>query len=217
MIPGCVFKFWSRYQKTKKKILECKFILIHPQPALNSHFRTRNPNRATNKILYLLNMKSNSFTATLEIIGINPFVFVPEDILTEIFRAAGKDKSPIPVKGTVNGKEFKQNLMKYLGEWRLYVNLLMLKNSPKRIGEVLEISIEYDDSDRSISIHPKLDAAIKESSVAARNFENLTPSRRHELIRYINNLKTDASIERNIEKIIRHLHGETDFFGKRIE
>jgi hypothetical protein len=162
-------------------------------------------------------MKSNSFTATLEIIGINPFVFVPEDILTEIFRAAGKDKSPIPVKGTVNGKEFKQNLMKYLGEWRLYVNLLMLKNSPKRIGEVLEISIEYDDSDRSISIHPKLDAAIKESSVAARNFENLTPSRRHELIRYINNLKTDASIERNIEKIIRHLHGETDFFGKRIE
>ncbi len=162
-------------------------------------------------------MKSNSFTATLEIIGINPFVFVPEDILTEIFRAAGKDKTPVPVKGTVNGKEFKQNLMKYLGEWRLYVNLLMLKNSPKRIGEVLEISIEYDDSDRSISMHPKLDAAIKESSVAARNFENLTPSRRHELIRYINNLKTDASIERNIEKIIRHLHGETDFFGKRID
>lgn len=162
-------------------------------------------------------MKSNSFTATLEIIGINPFVFVPEDILTEIFRAAGKDKTPVPVKGTVNGKEFKQNLMKYLGEWRLYVNLLILKNSPKRIGEVLEISIEYDDSDRSISIHPKLDAAIKESSVAARNFENLTPSRRHELIRYINNLKTDASVERNIEKIIRHLHGETDFFGKRIE
>lgn len=186
------------------------------QPLI-AFFRTRNPNRATNKILYLLNMKSNSFTATLEIIGINPFVFVPEDILTEIFRAAGKDKSPVPVKGTVNGKEFKQNLMKYLGEWRLYVNLLMLKNSPKRIGEVLEISIEYDDSDRSISIHPKLDAAIKESSVAARNFENLTPSRRHELIRYINNLKTDASIERNIEKIIRHLHGETDFFGKRIE
>jgi len=162
-------------------------------------------------------MKSNSFTATLEIIGINPFVFVPEDILTEIFKAAGKDKSPVPVKGTVNGKEYTQNLMKYLGEWRLYVNLLMLKNSPKRIGETLEISIEYDDSDRSIFIHPKLDAAIKESPVAVRNFENLTPSRKHELIRYINNLKTDASIERNIEKIIRHLHGETDFFGKRIE
>ncbi|NML70099.1 DUF1905 domain-containing protein [Chryseobacterium sp. RP-3-3] len=161
-------------------------------------------------------MKTNSFTALLEIIGINPFVFVPEEILSEIFTAAGKDKSPIPVKGTVNGKEFKQNLMKYLGEWRLYINLMMLKNSPKRIGETIEISIEYDDSDRSISIHPKLDLAIKASPDAMKNFENLIPSRRHELVRYINNLKTDASIERNIEKIIRHLQGETDFFGKRI-
>ncbi|WP_090022021.1 YdeI/OmpD-associated family protein [Chryseobacterium oleae] len=162
-------------------------------------------------------MKNSSFTALLEIIGINPFVFVPDEILNEIFKAAGKDKSPIPVKGTVNGKEFQQNLMKYLGEWRLYVNLLMLKNSPKRIGETLEIVLEFDESDRRISIHPRLDEAIKGSPIATRNFENLIPSRRNELIRYINNLKTEASIERNIEKIMRHLHGETDFFGKRID
>lgn len=162
-------------------------------------------------------MKNSSFTATLEIIGINPFVFVPDEILDEIFKVAGKDKSPIPVKGTVNGKEFQQNLMKYLGEWRLYVNLLMLKNSPKRIGETLEIVLEFDGSDRSISIHPKLEEAIKASPVASHNFENLIPSRRNELIRYINNLKTEASIERNIEKIMRHLHGETHFFGKRID
>ncbi|SHL94067.1 protein of unknown function [Chryseobacterium carnipullorum] len=162
-------------------------------------------------------MKDNSFTAVLEIIGINPFVFVPDEILEDIFKAAGKNKSPVSVKGTVNGKEFKQNLMKYLGEWRLYVNLLMLKNSPKRIGETIEVSIEYDDSDRSISIHPKLDEAIKSSPVAVKNFENLTPSRKHELIRYINNLKTEASIDRNVEKILRHLHGETDFFGKKID
>ncbi|MBV8327707.1 YdeI/OmpD-associated family protein [Chryseobacterium sp.] len=162
-------------------------------------------------------MKDNHFTATLEIIGINPFVFVPEKILHQIFERAGKNKSPIPVKGTINNKEFEQNLMKYLGEWRLYVNLIMLKNSPKRIGEIIEISLEYDDSDRSISIHPKLEQAIQQSTLAASNFEKLIPSRRHELIRYINNLKTEAGIERNIEKIIRHLHGETDFFGKRIE
>lgn len=159
----------------------------------------------------------NHFTAKLEIIGINPFVFIPEKILNEIFESSEKNKSPIPVKGTVNGKEFKQNLMKYLGEWRLYVNLLMLKNSPKRIGETIEISIEYDDSDRSISIHPKLDQAIKASPVAVKNFENLIPSGKHELIRYINNLKTDAGINRNIDRIIRYLEGETDFFGKRID
>lgn len=158
----------------------------------------------------------NHFTAQLEIIGINPFVFIPEKILNEIFETSGKNKSPIPVKGTVNSKEFKQNLMKYLGEWRLYINLTMLKDSPKRIGETIEVSVEFDNSDRTISIHPQLDKAIKGNPVALKNFENLIPSRRLELIRYINNLKTEASIQRNIEKIIKYLHGETDFFGKNI-
>ncbi|WP_106917661.1 DUF1905 domain-containing protein [Chryseobacterium aurantiacum] len=162
-------------------------------------------------------MRSNSFTATLEIIGINPFVFIPEEVLERIFEESGRNKSPIPVRGTINGKEFQQNLMKYLGEWRLYINLTMLKNSPKRIGETIEVGLEHDDSDRSICIHPQLEDAIKSSVLATSNFEKLIPSRRHELIRYINNLKTEASIQRNIEKIIRHLHGETDFFGKKIE
>ncbi|MEY8760708.1 YdeI/OmpD-associated family protein [Chryseobacterium tongliaoense] len=161
-------------------------------------------------------MEKNSFTARLEIIGINPFVFVPEEVLNLIFDASGRTKSPIPVKGTVNGKEFRQNLMKYLGEWRLYINLTMLKNSPKRIGEVIEVFVEFDDSDRTISIHPQLEKAIKESAVASKNFESLIPSGKLELIRYINNLKTEASINRNIEKIIRYLQGETDFFGKKI-
>ncbi|MCS3533144.1 YdeI/OmpD-associated family protein [Chryseobacterium sp. JUb7] len=162
-------------------------------------------------------MKNNHFTAPLEIIGINPFVFIPEKVLNEIFEAAKKNKSPIPVKGMINGKEFKQNLMKYLGEWRLYINLTMLKNSSKRIGEVVEIYVEFDDSDRTVQIHPHLDKAIRENPVTLQNFENLIPSRKLELIRYINNLKTEAGIQRNIEKIIRHLKGETDFFGKEIK
>lgn len=158
----------------------------------------------------------NHFNTQIQIIGINPFVFIPEDILNQIFEASGKNKSPIPVKGTVNGKDFRQNLMKYVGEWRLYINAMMLKDSPKRIGEIIEIFVEFDDADRTISIHPKLDQAIKNDPIALKNFESLVPSRRLELIRYINNLKTEASIQRNILKIIQHLHGEIDFFGKMI-
>ncbi|WP_267406763.1 MULTISPECIES: YdeI/OmpD-associated family protein [unclassified Chryseobacterium] len=158
----------------------------------------------------------NHFTTQLQIIGINPFVFIPEEILNQIFEASGKNKSPIPVKGSVNGKEFKQNLMKYLGEWRLYINLMMLKDSPKRIGETIEVFVEFDDADRTISIHPQLDQAIKNHPLAMVNFESLIPSRKLELIRYINNLKTEASIQRNIDKIIQYLHGEIDFFGKTI-
>ncbi|MEC3877539.1 YdeI/OmpD-associated family protein [Chryseobacterium salviniae] len=161
-------------------------------------------------------MQTKPFTARLEIIGINPFVFLPEEVLNEIFQDVGKSKSPIPVKGTVNGRPFRQNLMKYLGEWRLYINLTMLKDSPKRMGEMIEVSVEFDNSERTVPIHPELDKAIRKNPVALQNFENLMPSRKLELIRYINNLKTEAAIKRNIEKIISYLKGETDFFGKKI-
>ena len=84
------------------------------------------------------------FKAEIKLIGINPFVFVPEKILSEIFKKAGKDKGHIPVCGTINGVPYTQTLVRYSGEWRLYVNTVMLKNSPKRIGETIEISIAFD-------------------------------------------------------------------------
>ncbi|UFH32612.1 YdeI/OmpD-associated family protein [Chryseobacterium sp. C-71] len=61
-----------------------------------------------------------------------------------------------------------------------------------------------------------MDKAIKNNPTALENFENLIPSRRNELIKYINNLKTEAAIQKNIIKIVTHLKGETDFFGKKI-
>ena len=49
-------------------------------------------------------MKSYSFQAELEIIGINPFVAVPPDILQKIFQDSGREKSPIPICGQINEK-----------------------------------------------------------------------------------------------------------------
>jgi hypothetical protein len=98
----------------------------------------------------------NKFSASIEIIGINPFVFVPDSILDDLFKEAGKNKGAIPIRGVINDKPYRQTLVKYSGAWRLYINTTMLKNSPKRIGEIIELTVEYDSSDRSISAHPKL-------------------------------------------------------------
>ncbi|HMQ08867.1 MAG TPA: YdeI/OmpD-associated family protein [Saprospiraceae bacterium] len=147
----------------------------------------------------------NSFTAKLEIIGINPFVFVPEEVLTEIFRQAKRDKSPIPIKGAVNGLAYQQTLMKYKGDWRLYVNLAMLKDSPKRIGEEIRVTVQFDPEKREVPMHPKLTKALKENPKARMAFDKLTPSKRLEILRYMSFLKTDESIERNVKKVIANL------------
>lgn len=95
-----------------------------------------------------------SFEAILEIIVGNPFVFIPDKILTHLFQEARNDRGPIPVHGKINGKSFRQTLVKYSGHWRLYINMKMLKNSPNRIGEKIKVDIAYDPSDRASPFIP---------------------------------------------------------------
>jgi len=154
------------------------------------------------------------FKAAIEIIGVNPFVQLPGPILEELFGKAGKDKGFIPVCGTVNGKKFTQTLLKFKGLWRLYINTSMLPKSPKRIGEIIEITIDIDTNDRAITPHPKLVKALEENTAAKKTFERLTPSRQKEIIRYISSLKTEESIERNIEKALGFLTGKNRFVGR---
>jgi hypothetical protein len=154
------------------------------------------------------------FKAEIHIIGINPFVFVPEEILAALFKQAGKDKGHIPVCGTINSKSYRQTLVRYSGEWRLYINTIMLKDSPKRIGETIDVSITFDTSDRTIKPHPQLVKALKENSTARKAFDLLSPSRQKEIVRYISSLKTEESIARNIAKAIGFLNGENSFVGR---
>lgn len=154
------------------------------------------------------------FTAAIEIIGINPFVFVPDGILNSIFEQAGKNKGAIPIKGLINGKPYKQTLVKYSGFWRLYINILMLDRSPSRIGETIEVSIEFDPSDRTIPMHPKLVKALDENIEAKTIFESIPPSLRKEIVRYISQLKTEESVDRNIVKAVDFLLGKGRFVGR---
>lgn len=159
-------------------------------------------------------MRSYKFKAEIKIIGINPYVLVPEKILKEIFVQADKDKGHIPIKGTVNGISYKQTLVKYAGNWRLYINTSMLKKSPDRIGETITLTIAFDSTDRTITPHPKLMKAINKNKRAKVIFESLAPSLRKEIIRYISGFKTDQSIDGNVTKAVNFLIGKQRFIGR---
>lgn len=154
------------------------------------------------------------FTAALQIIGINPFVFIPDQILRQLFAEYGKDKGHIPVCGIINNKQYTQTLLKYKGDWRLYINTTMLKKSPERIGEEISIDIQIDTVDRTPVAHPKLTKALKENQSAKAVFEKLSPSKQKEIIKYISFLKYEKSIDENIEKAIGFLLGKNRFIGR---
>jgi hypothetical protein len=156
----------------------------------------------------------HTFSAKIEIIGVNPFVFVPAKILQQIFNLAGKTKGHIPIKGTINRKEYKQTLVKYQGEWRLYVNTTMLKDSPKRIGEAITLTVQFDPESREVVPHTNFVQALAKNKAAKVVFEQLSPSRQLEIVRYISKLKTEEARAKNIQRAIDFLLGKERFIGR---
>ena len=148
------------------------------------------------------------FTATIYKIGINPVVDPPDKVLLAIFKRAERSKGPIPVRGKLNGAEFVQTLVKYQGSWRLYINRPMLEESGLAVGDTAKIEIVFDPRSREVPMPDELVGALKNDRKAKAAFEDLSPSRRKEIAKYISSLKTPESVAKNVERVIRHLRKE---------
>lgn len=159
-------------------------------------------------------MLTHAFDAPLEIIGVNPFVRVPDEILAAILAAAGRDRGPVPVRGLVQDRQYRQTLVRYRGLWRLYVNTTMLKDSPRRIGETLRFTITLDPDDRSVTMPPELQVALHENRGARDVFDRLPRSRQQEIVRYIAKLRSPESVARNVVRAIDFLNGKGRFVGR---
>jgi len=155
-----------------------------------------------------------SFSAEIFIIGINRYVLLPENILHYLFKKAGKEKGSIPVYLIINKQKFIQHLVKYSGSWRLYLNTPMRKAAGKDVGDIISIRIDFDAEQRITPMPAELEIALRKNKEAKRNFDMLPPSRQKEFSRYINNLKTEASVTRNVEKAINFLLGKERFIGR---
>ena len=156
-----------------------------------------------------------SFSSQIEIIGVNPYVEVPVDVLDELFKKAGRTKGPIPVKGNLNGKSFLQTVVKYSSKWRLYLNGKMRTDAGIDVGDVANVKLEYDSKPRTIPMIPRLSAVLKKNKKVKTNFEKLSPYRQKEIVRYLASLKTEESLKRNVAKVISHLSGKVSFAGRR--
>jgi hypothetical protein len=155
-----------------------------------------------------------SFKAKIDIIGVNPFVLIPDSVLKKVFKQAGKDKGQIPVKMKIDGHHFIQTLVKYSGHWRLYLNSPMRKAANKDVGDVAIFHLTFDPDERLIPMHPKLELALKNNKEAWKVFDKLPASRKKEIIRYISFLKTEESVDRNVVRAIDFLLQKQRFIGR---
>jgi hypothetical protein len=156
------------------------------------------------------------FSSRIFKIDINPVVNVPERVLKELFKQAGKTRGPIPVKGKLNGKPFTQTIVKFRGAWRLYLNTPMRKAAGIDEGDMAHFEINFDSKPRLTPMHPELKALLSKNKKAKEVFEKLSPYRQKEISRYLNNLKSDESVKKNIVRVMEHLTGKGRFVGREL-
>jgi uncharacterized protein YdeI (YjbR/CyaY-like superfamily) len=153
-------------------------------------------------------MKESVLSGRVRKIGVNPYVRVSPEIIGALQHAAGRTKGAFPVKIRINRKPFAATVVRYQGMWRLYLNTMMRKEAGVEAGDTVAIGIVFDHKPRIVPVPEAFAHAMAGNPRARDAFEKLTPSRRNEILRYLNSLKRAETIEKNIVKIMIILEGE---------
>ncbi|MEW6035854.1 MAG: DUF1905 domain-containing protein [Candidatus Micrarchaeota archaeon] len=144
------------------------------------------------------------FSAKVRRVGVNPCVYVPEGIVLKLHGEA-KKKGPVPVRGKLQGKPFRTTVVRYRHAWLLYLNGDMRRESGVSPGDWADIEVRLDSEPRAEPMPKALAAALADDRDAGAAFRELAPSHRKEILRYLNYLKTQEALGRNIRKVIRFL------------
>src|SRR5688572_27203004 len=144
-----------------------------------------------------------TFRAKIYKVGINPCVKVPAHI-TDTMKPV---KGYIPIKGKIENHAFKQTLVPVKGAlYRLYVNGPMLKGGKVILGQTVNFIIEqnFTSRKREFPMLKTFKTELDKHQVHAA-FNMLTPSRQKEILKYLNYLKSEEALQRNINKVITQL------------
>ena len=147
------------------------------------------------------------FKATIYKIGINWAVDVP----SRITKLLAKQKGYIHVDGTINSFPFSKSLVPVKDKpYRLFVNGIMMKGANTSIGATAYFELKQGKAIRSVDfpMPPLLTLQLKAKKLFAK-FNALTPSRKKDILRYLSAVKTDATLAKNIEKLIAQLSSDS--------
>lgn len=104
------------------------------------------------------------------------------------------------------------------GSFYLYLNELVRRASDTKVGDLVQVEVEFDPTYRGGPIHPlprALARGLREDSQAMDNWQNLPPSRQKEIVRYLAGLKGDEARAENIRKALDVLRGrKLRFLGR---
>jgi hypothetical protein len=164
-------------------------------------------------------MTKLTFNAIIKIRIGNPYILVSA-VRAKKIKAGWK--KPMPVLIRINGepkKAWKINMMPIgNGSFYLYLDGEVRKASKTKVGDRVDVEIEFDSSYRNGPMHDMPEwfrVPLSKNKKARKAWDELTPSRQKEILRYFSWLKSDEAKERNLQKVMSILGGSPGRFMAR--
>ena len=114
-----------------------------------------------------------------------------------------------PVRGTVNGVEFRSRLAVYGGVTVLGLRKEIREAAGIEVGDAVDVSLERDDAPREVDLPPALAEALAADPAAQAAFDKLAFTHRREYAEWVADAKRDATRERRVAETLSRLRGTT--------
>ena len=164
-------------------------------------------------------MSKLTFTSTIKIIGVNPYVIVSA-LRAKSLKPGWRKPMPVLVRINDEPKEaWHINMMpRGDGSFYLYLHGEVRKASKTKVGDRVTVEVEFDREYRNGPQHEMPEwfgIPLSKNRKASKSFDALSPSRQKEILRYFANLKSDEARERNVKRALAVLSGSKERFMGR--
>jgi hypothetical protein len=130
------------------------------------------------------------------------------EVPPKVVDALGAGKRPA-VKVTMKGYTYRSTIATMDGKFMVGVSAKVREEAGVAGGDTVDVDIELDTEKREVAVPPDLAKAFKRDAAARTVFGGLSNSRKQRLTLPIENAKTDATRERNVEKALTMLRDGT--------
>jgi len=142
------------------------------------------------------------FSGQIYKVGIIRFVDVPAEVSREIAGGA----ATVAVQGTVEGVPLRTTLVpRGRGCHRLAIHGEIRKKLRVEAGAVVEVALERDEELREPAVPPALALALRLAPRAQAEFREVTTAVRRQIVRFVTDVKQEATKERRAQTMVRRL------------
>ena len=153
------------------------------------------------------------FRRTIQITGVNPYLHVSA-AQARALRPDWRRAMPVLVRinGAPRSQPWRTNMMPLgNGSFRLYLQGTVRRASETKVGDTVQAEIRFDTEYRGGPLHPMptwFRRPLRANRKAWATWQELIPSRKKEILRYLAQLKSPAARKRNVSRALRALSGQ---------